>query len=47
MGGDIQGSTLTGALIDRLAHKAHILDISREKGGRFEETIAWLGDPRL
>ena len=35
--------TLTGALIDRLAHKAHILDISREKGGRFEETLAWLG----
>jgi DNA replication protein DnaC len=34
--------TLTGALIDRLAHKAHVLDISREKGGRFEETIAWL-----
>jgi DNA replication protein DnaC len=34
--------TLTGALIDRLAHKAHILDISRDKGGRFEETIAWL-----
>jgi len=36
--------TLTGALIDRLAHKAHVLDISREKGGRFEETIAWLED---
>lgn len=36
--------TLTGALIDRLAHKAHILDISRDKGGRFEETIAWLED---
>jgi DNA replication protein DnaC len=35
--------TLTGALIDRLAHKAHVLDISREKGGRFEETLAWLG----
>jgi len=34
--------TLTGAMIDRLAHKAHILDISREKGGRFEETIAWI-----
>lgn len=34
--------TLTGALIDRLAHKAHILDISRERGGRFEETLAWL-----
>jgi len=33
---------LTGALIDRLAHKAHVLDISRENGGRFEETIAWL-----
>jgi DNA replication protein DnaC len=34
--------TLTGALIDRLAHKAHVLDISREKGGRFEETLAWM-----
>jgi len=34
--------TLTSALIDRLAHKAHIMDISRERGGRFEETIAWL-----
>ena len=34
--------TLTGALIDRLAHKAHVLDISRDKGGRFEETMAWL-----
>jgi len=33
---------LTGALIDRMAHKAHVLDISREHGGRFEETIAWL-----
>jgi len=38
--------TLTGALIDRLAHKAHILDISRDKGGRFEETIAWLEDSK-
>ena len=34
--------TLTSALIDRLAHKAHVLDISRDKGGRFEETIAWI-----
>lgn len=38
--------TLTAALIDRLAHKAHILDISREKGGRFEETIAWIESKR-
>ena len=38
--------TLTGALIDRLAHKAHVLDISRDKGGRFEETIAWLEDSK-
>jgi DNA replication protein DnaC len=38
--------TLTGALIDRLAHKAHILDISRDKGGRFEETIAWFEDSK-
>jgi DNA replication protein DnaC len=36
--------TLTGALIDRLAHKAHVLDISREHGGRFEETVAWLSN---
>jgi DNA replication protein DnaC len=34
--------TLTSALIDRLAHKAHVLDISRHKGGRFKETIAWI-----
>jgi DNA replication protein DnaC len=33
---------ITGAMIDRLAHKAHVLDISREQGGRFEETIAWM-----
>ena len=33
---------LASALIDRLAHKAHVLDISREQGGRFEETLAWL-----
>lgn len=33
---------LTGAMIDRLAHKAHIMDISREQGGRFEETLAWM-----
>jgi len=38
--------TLTSALIDRLAHKAHVLDISRDKGGRFEETIAWLADSK-
>ena len=38
--------TLTSALIDRLAHKAHVLDISRDNGGRFEETIAWLDSKR-
>lgn len=35
-------TVLTGALVDRLAHKAHILDISRETSHRFEETITWL-----
>jgi DNA replication protein DnaC len=34
--------TLTAAAVDRLAHKGHILDISRDKGGRFEETMAWI-----
>lgn len=33
---------LTGALVDRLAHRAHILDISLENSVRFEDTIAWL-----
>jgi DNA replication protein DnaC len=36
--------TLTAAAVDRLAHKGHILDISRKKGGRFEETMAWLNN---
>jgi len=36
--------TLTAAAVDRLVHKGHILDISREKGGRFEETMAWLNN---
>ncbi len=35
-------TVLTGALVDRLAHKAHILDISRDTSHRFEETIAWI-----
>ena len=35
---------LTGAMIDRLAHRAHVLDITREHGGRFEETLAWLSN---
>jgi len=35
---------LTGAMIDRLAHRAHVLDITREHGGRFEETIVWLSN---
>jgi len=34
--------TLTAAAVDRLAHKGHILDISRDKGGRLEETMAWI-----
>lgn len=33
---------LTGAMIDRLAHKAHVLDITRDISHRFEETISWL-----
>ena len=35
---------LTGAIVDRLAHKAHIMDISRETSHRYEETIAWLNN---
>lgn len=38
---------ITSAMIDRLAHKAHVLDISREHGGRFEETLAWMKNKHL
>jgi len=33
---------LTGAIVDRLAHKAQFLNKSRDTGRRFEKTIAWL-----
>ena len=33
---------LTGAMVDRLAYKAHIMDISREISHRYEETVAWI-----
>ena len=32
---------LTGAMVDRLAYKAHILDLSREVSHRYEETVSW------
>ncbi len=32
---------LTGAIVDRLAHRAHILDMSRDISYRMEDTIAW------
>lgn len=38
---------LTGAIIDRLTHKAHILDITRKTSHRFEETISWLKSKEL
>ena len=33
---------LTAAVVDRLTHRGHILDISRENGGRFEDTMLWI-----
>ena len=32
---------LTGAMVDRLAYKAHILDITRDVSHRYEETVSW------
>lgn len=32
---------LTGAIVDRLAHRAHIMDMSREISYRMEDTLAW------
>jgi len=34
-------TVLTGAMVDRLAYKAHILDITRDVSHRYEETIYW------
>ncbi len=33
---------LTGAMIDRLAHKAHVLDMTVERSFRLNETLDWL-----
>ncbi len=33
---------LTGALVDRLAYRAHVLNMSRELSYRYEETVSWL-----
>lgn len=38
---------LTGALVDRLAYKAHVLDVSREVSHRYEETISWKKESKL
>lgn len=32
---------LTGAIVDRLAYRAHIMDMSREKSYRMEDSIEW------
>jgi len=34
-------AVLTGAMVDRLAYKAHILDITRDVSHRYEETVSW------
>lgn len=36
-----QDPMLTGALVDRLAFKAHVLDMSRETSYRLETTVDW------
>lgn len=38
---------LTGAMVDRLAYKAHILDLSRDISNRYEETIKWQKEKEL
>ena len=32
---------LTGAIVDRLAHRAHIMDMSRDISYRMEDTMEW------
>ena len=36
-----QLTAYTGAMVDRLAYKAHILDLSRDVSHRYEETVKW------
>lgn len=38
--------TLTGAMVDRLAHRAHILDMTRDTSYRYEDTLAWLNETK-
>lgn len=38
---------LTGAMVDRLAYKAHILDLSRNVSHRYEETVKWQKEKAL
>ena len=35
---------ITGAIVDRLAYKAHIMDMSRDTSYRYEETITWINN---
>lgn len=35
---------LTGAIVDRLAHKSHIMDISTDTSYRYDETITWINN---
>ena len=37
---------LTGAMVDRLAYKAHIMDISRKISHRYEETVEWINNSK-
>lgn len=37
---------LTGAIVDRLAHRAHILDMSREVSYRMEDSLRWAEEKR-
>lgn len=38
---------LTGAIVDRLAHRAHIMDLSRDVSHRMEDTLEWLKQSTL
>lgn len=35
---------LTGAIVDRLAYKSHIMDISTDTSYRYDETITWINN---
>jgi len=47
MGRDFKDLMERGAIVDKSAYRAHILDMSREISYKLEDTINWLNNPMV